>query len=221
MGLKRLVPGGERSFTSPSLKNCTRSFQILQTLPVSGTSWTADRSGIRRFYPAEYPTFTGIITETPARGVTIQTSKMAEISNAIIRESWRRTLGGIATVPGRLAYLASLRDQNTGAYIHFGLSQKVGESEADRVLRQSHAEVFHRWLCMGIEPQKAEIRDYFSSLGGDPREIIANWLRLEPYRHWLPAESREAERSLFNADLANVSELIRLEFDVASPDRDL
>ena len=174
-----------------------------------------------RLYPVEYPAFAGGIVELPSKGVTIQTSRMAQISNAVIRESWRRTLEGISTVLGRLAYLASLRDQNTGAYIHFGLSQKVGESEADRILRQSHADVFHQWICLGIGPQKEEVRDYLSGLGGDPREIIANWLRLEPYQNWVSAESREAERRLFAADLANVSELIRREFDVASPDRDL
>jgi hypothetical protein len=139
---------------------------------------------------------------------------------AAIAESWQRTLGTIPTVIGRVAYLASLRNVNTGSYEHIGLAQKIGENEVDRLLRRSHTSIFQEWLCFGLERQKEELEEYFSTLEGDRREIIANWLTLEPFGNWVPGESRDVERKLFLADLAIVLEIIRAEYGVASRDPD-
>jgi hypothetical protein len=48
---------------------------------------------------------------------------------------WRNTLSQIPTTFGRLIYLASLRDQNTGAYHHHGLEQLFGPEQAEQTLR--------------------------------------------------------------------------------------
>jgi hypothetical protein len=140
---------------------------------------------------------------------------------AVLTEAWQRTLARIATFPGRLAYLASLRNLNTGTYEHFGLSQKVGAAEVDVLLRRSHMELFHEWLCFGIERQRRELEDYLSELEGDKREILFNWLSLGPYAIWIPAESRDVERKLFYADLAAALELLRADYGVSSRDPDL
>jgi len=139
---------------------------------------------------------------------------------AAAAETWRRTLSAIPTVLGRLAYLASLRDVNAGSYQHFGLAQRIGEGEVDRMLRRSHLSVFQEWLCFGLERQKQELEEYFSGLEGDRREIVANWLTLEPYSAWIPAESRDVERKLFHADLSVILEMIRTEYGVSSRDPD-
>jgi hypothetical protein len=137
---------------------------------------------------------------------------------AAVVESWQRTLSAIPTLIGRLAYLSSLRNAHTGSYEHFGLAQRVGEDEVNRILRRSHMTAFQEWLCFGLERQKDELDEYFSELEGDKREIISNWLTLEPWNNWVPGESRDVERKLFSADLAVILELIRVEYGVASPD---
>jgi hypothetical protein len=137
---------------------------------------------------------------------------------AALTESWRRTLAGIPGMLGRLSYLASLRNANTGAYEHIGLADRVGPFDTDRLLRRSHLEVFQEWLCFDLERQKQELEDHLSGLEGDKREIIANWLSVEPYSVWVPAESGDVERKLFYSDLAIVLELIRADYGVASRD---
>jgi hypothetical protein len=139
----------------------------------------------------------------------------------VVAESWQRTLTGIPTLLGRLAYLASLRNSNSGGYEHFGLSQRIGPEEADLLLRRSHLQVFQEWLCFGLERQKQELEEYFSELEGQKRDILATWLSLEPYAVWVPADSRDVERRLFYSDLAAVLDLIRNECGVASRDPDL
>lgn len=140
---------------------------------------------------------------------------------AILEESWRRTVTTVPTLLGRLAYLSSLRNGNSGTYEHFGLAEKAGPAEADRLIRRSHLDVFQQWLCFSLERQKEELETYFSSLEGDRREILSNWLVLGPYAAWVPAESRDVERKLFYSDLEMVLELIRSETGVASRDPDL
>lgn len=135
-------------------------------------------------------------------------------------ESWQRTLAAIPTLIGRVAYLSSLRNVHTGSYEHVGLAQRIGEDGVDRLLRRSHIGVFQEWLCFGLEKQKEEVEEYFSGLEGEKREIVSNWLSLEPWNNWVPGESRDVERKLFNADLAVVLELIRVEYGVSSRDPD-
>jgi hypothetical protein len=139
---------------------------------------------------------------------------------AAAAESWQRTLSAIPTLIGRVAYLSSLRNAHTGSYEHFGLAQRVGEDEVDRILRRSHMTVFQEWLCFGLERQKDELDEYFSGLEGDKREIVTSWLTLEPWNNWVPGESRDVERKLFSADLAVILELIRVEHGVSSRDPD-
>ena len=135
-------------------------------------------------------------------------------------DTWKRTITGIPTVLGRLAYLASLRDSSRDIYHHFGLAQRIGESETDAILRNSHVGVFQEWLCFGLEKQKDEAEEYLSSLEGDRREVVANWLALEPWLTWVPPSSRDVERSLFASDLRAVMELLRADYGVASRDPD-
>jgi hypothetical protein len=153
-------------------------------------------------------------------GVQFNLGFMANDRQAILAESWRRTLAGITTLIGRLAYLATLRNTNTGTYEHFGLSQRVGASEVDRLIRRSHLDTFQQWLCFSLDRQKQELEAYFQELEGDSREILSNWLFVGPYAAWVPAESRDVERRLFFTDLETVLELIRAESGVASRDPD-
>ena len=145
---------------------------------------------------------------------------MASDRQAVLAESWKRTIAGITTSLGRLAYLASLRNVNRGTYEHFGLSERVGAAEVDSLIRRSHLEAFQQWLCFSLERQKEELEEYFAGLEGDRREILSNWLVLNPYASWVPAESRDVERKLFYTDLEMVLELIRSESGVASRDPD-
>jgi hypothetical protein len=133
---------------------------------------------------------------------------------------WRNTLSQIPSVFGRMVYLCSLRDSNTGEYQHYGLSQHFGEEETDRVLRESHHQAFREWLCYTLEQQKADLDLYLAGLNGNRRSILDTWIRLAPYRSLIPSAAAEVERRLYLTDLETILELLRNEFGVASPDPD-
>jgi hypothetical protein len=131
---------------------------------------------------------------------------------------WRNTLSQIPTLFGRLVYLSSLRDSNSGVYEHYGLAQVFGAKDADKTLRQSHTQVFASWLNLNLEQQKADLEDYLAGLEEDVDAILATWIRLAPYRNLIPARAREVERQLYLTDLEVVLELLKFDHDVASPD---
>jgi hypothetical protein len=127
---------------------------------------------------------------------------------------WRRTLSQIPSIFGRLVYLCSLRDPNTGQYEHYGLAQAFGEEEADQVLRSSHEQAFSDWLCQNLEQQQADLDLYLSGLNGNRAGIVETWARLAPYRHLVPSTARELERDLYLSDLEALLALLKNRYGV-------
>jgi len=142
------------------------------------------------------------------------------LDRGVPADLWRNTLTQIPSVFGRLVYLCSLRDANTGLYEHYGLAQIFGSQAADEALRDSHQQVFLEWLGYSLEEQKADLNLYLADLEGDRRTVLATWIRLAPYRNLVPSTVREAERNLYVRDLEIILELLRAEYGVASPDPD-
>lgn len=130
---------------------------------------------------------------------------------------WRNTLSHIPTSFGRLVYLASLRDPNTGAYLHHGLAQVFGAAESDLILRRSHGEAFSEWLSLDLERQKADLDAYLVDLGEDRRAIVEAWLSISPYRNLIPVAVSEPERMFYLSDFETLLELLRLEYGANRP----
>jgi len=131
---------------------------------------------------------------------------------------WRHTLERISTLFGRLVYLSSLRNQDTGLYEHHGLAQMFGEEQTAETLRRSHAKVFQEWLCLNLEQQKADLQEYLSELPGNPAGVLGTWLREAPYRNLVPAAAQNVERELYLTDLETLLTLLKHEYGGASPD---
>ena len=121
---------------------------------------------------------------------------------------------------GRLVYLSSLRNDNSGQYEHHGFAQTYGPDAADRAMRESHEAVFAEWLGYELAQQKSDLDEYMLSLGEDRPKLVGVWIRLAPYRSYVPTAVRAADRALFNADLETLLEALRGGLGVSTPDPD-
>jgi hypothetical protein len=133
---------------------------------------------------------------------------------------WRNTISQIPSVFGRLVYLASLRNPNSGLYEHHGLGLVFGEDEANKALKNSHNAVFAEWLSFNIEQQKADLDLYISGLFEDRRVVVETWIRLAPYKNLLPTGVRLTEKRLYLADFAALLDLLKAATGAAEPDPD-
>src|SRR5579864_502607 len=92
-----------------------------------------------------------------------------------VADVWRHTLSQIPTMFGRLVYLASLRNPNSGRYEHHGLALVFGKDDSSRALKKSHARVFSEWLAFSLEQQMADLELYLSDLPEDKKTVLRTW----------------------------------------------
>jgi len=140
-----------------------------------------------------------------------------QLRDKALRDLWNRTLGQVSTNFGRLAYLCSLRDANTGRYEHFGLAQIYSREEADQALRWSHAQTFGEWLNSPLAQQKTDLEDYLDNLEGGRQIVLQAWAVLKPYLNVIPVDASEAQRQLFITDLEIILDLLRSETSPSLP----
>jgi len=145
-------------------------------------------------------------------------STMDGLDRSAASDLWRNTLSQIPSVFGRLVYLASLRDDNSGRYEHHGLALVFGEEEANKVLKKSHTRVFREWLTFNLEHQKEDLERYLSGLSEDRQTVLTTWLELAPYRTLIPVTLRPLEKRLYLADLKALLVLLGNAHGVAVPD---
>lgn len=122
-------------------------------------------------------------------------------------EVWRKTLAQVSTHFGRLLYLSSLRDTESGRYTHDSLLNYMNEEEADRTIRHTHHQVFQQWLAYSLSDQKEDLDRYLLESNG-PRYSL-------PYRNAVPPTARDVERQLYLTDLETLLELLRFEHGAA------
>jgi hypothetical protein len=113
----------------------------------------------------------------------------------------KNTLSRIPTCFGRLEYLASLRDPNSGLYRHDGLASIFGRDESRNALSQSHLAVFQEWLNLPLAEKNNDLSIYFEGLGDPLPAVLQHWAAIRAYRGYMPASARESERELFCAEV--------------------
>ena len=143
-----------------------------------------------------------------------------ELERGAAADLWRHTLSQIPSVFGRLVFLSSLRDINSGVYEHHGLTMAFGEEEAVKTLRESHERAFAEWLTYKLEHQKADLDLYMSGISTNKATLLRTWSRLAPHRNFIPASIQPDESALYLGDLEILLGLLRREYGVAEPDPD-
>jgi hypothetical protein len=121
----------------------------------------------------------------------------------------RRSLGKISCDLGRLIYLASTRDYNTGAYHHDGLAARFDRDAAQKALETAHIEIFHKLSMYSLEELVKELEIYVYGSHQSPAEVLRVWQKLEPYRVAVPVEINPVVARLFLGNIRLALAILR------------
>lgn len=143
--------------------------------------------------------------------------------DAPVRQAMRdlvaRSLDGISNDFGRLIWLASMRDYNTGQYQHDGLAANFSSEIAAAALEQCHIDVFRQLSRNSLRDLVAQLEMYVASTGAEPVEVIEAWQRLEPYRVAIPAEYEQLSVQMFFSNVRTALAILRSRHDCHPQDR--
>jgi hypothetical protein len=139
-------------------------------------------------------------------------------SNAILDRSaaadlFRNTLLRIPTVFQRLAYLASLRDPDSGIYSHHGLVSLYGQTETRKALSQSHKGAFQDWLNLSLAEKTEDVRRYLRGLDDRVARVPEHWREAALHGRFLPDDVREGEKAFFLHEFEILLEILTESFE--------
>src|SRR6266481_2632208 len=120
-----------------------------------------------------------------------------------------RTLEPIGYDFGRLTYMSSLRDFNTGDYYHQGLAHSFSEQAASAALAACHQEIFYRLVSSSLESLVAEVERFMRSSPHDWEKTVNAWETLEAYRVMVPSVSNRLVADLFRSNVKVAMEVLK------------
>lgn len=122
---------------------------------------------------------------------------------------FKNTLSRIPTVFGRLAYLALLRDPDSGIYRHHGLAAIFGRDESRKALAENHEQVFQQWLNLTLAEKMGEIEQYIGALEDPKPAVLDHWWHIGAYRGYVPGSARKSDKDLFFQEIQVLLEALR------------
>jgi hypothetical protein len=116
---------------------------------------------------------------------------------------------GIDKLPNnltRMLYLASLRDCNSGRYLHPELSPRIGIEGAHQALEACHERVFNQLLRTPVSEYLEQIQEYIRYTRTEESVVLATWQSIEAYRATVPVSANAIYREVFflNVEIALV-----------------
>ena len=132
--------------------------------------------------------------------------KMRELAGSELLEYCTRA-AGLDTLPNdltRMLYLASLRDCNSGHYLHPQLTHVVGLDAADQGLYQCHRQTFRSLLRTPLSGYVLQLQDYVRYARAEVAMVLDTWQSLGAYRATVPLRALPIYSELFalNIELA-------------------
>lgn len=117
-------------------------------------------------------------------------------------------LGSLPNDLTRMVYLASLRDCNSGMYLHPELARQRGVQAADEALRACHEQVFRRLLSTRLPEYVVQLQEYIRYTRGEIFTVLKTWRSLQAYRATVPLSAAATSVELYFLNIAIALEVV-------------
>ena len=107
-----------------------------------------------------------------------------------------------------MIYLASLRDCNSGMYLHPELSHQRGVHAADGALRACHEQVFRRLLTTRLPEYVIQLQEYVRYTRGETPTVLKTWKSLQAYRATVPVDAPATSTELYFLNVTIALEVV-------------
>jgi hypothetical protein len=122
-------------------------------------------------------------------------------SRVVIEDFSSQTLAAISSDFGRLYYVSSLKDSNSGRYEHDGLMTLYPENAVQAGLSHCHEELFSRILETPLRDQERDLRECLGSAGDSYWEVIESWRENRSFQNMCPEGLPDYLNDLFCSNM--------------------
>jgi hypothetical protein len=122
-------------------------------------------------------------------------------SRAVIEDFSSQTLAAISSDFGRLYYISSLKDSDSGRYEHDGLMSLYPETAVQTGLSHCHEELFSRILETPLSDQERDLRECLNSAGDKYWDVVESWRETRYFREMCPRGLPDYLHDLFCSNM--------------------
>jgi hypothetical protein len=97
----------------------------------------------------------------------------------------------------RLIFLATLRDNNSGHYLHPDLARRFSERIADRAMLACHQRIYKQVVALSIEDLTDQLDWYVTTIPAPRERMIESWTKLKAYRATIPMDADPISAEIF------------------------
>ena len=122
-------------------------------------------------------------------------------SRAVIEDFSSQTLAAISSDFGRLYYVSSLKNANSGRYEHEGLANLYSIEAVQAALSHCHEELFSRILETPLKEQERDLQACLSAAGDRYWEVVKSWRENRQFQDMCPEGVPDYLHDLFCSNL--------------------
>jgi hypothetical protein len=122
-------------------------------------------------------------------------------SRAVIEDFSSRSLAAISSDYGRLYYVNSLKNADSGRYEHDGLTSLYPENAVQSGLSHCHEELFSRILETPLSDQESDLQACLDSAGDQFWDVVQNWRETRYFREMCPEGLPDYLQELFCSNM--------------------
>jgi hypothetical protein len=122
-------------------------------------------------------------------------------SRAVIEDFSSQTLAAISSDFGRLHYVSSLKDSNSGRYEHDGLTSLYSADAVQAALSHCHEELFSRILETPLTEQERDLKECLGVAGDKYWDVIESWRETRAFQQMCPEGLPDYLNELFCSNL--------------------